>query len=131
MTIRLLATLLLFGALAGCKSVDGVYLPACMAYAGDRFELKDGAVVWDKFTDQIRVDDSGEPIDPFPDYPQTGSYGLDGDVLTIVIEGAGTAERFHLHRDNGRLLLLTAAQQRAWESGGRYDDCVLERTTEQ
>ena len=50
MIMRLFAIILLAGALSACKSLDGVYLPGCPAYAGDRIELDGHSFTWDKFT---------------------------------------------------------------------------------
>lgn len=129
--MRLFAIILLAGALSACKSADGVYLPGCAAYAGDRIELDDGSFTWDKFTDQVKVDDAGNRVDPFPGYPMTGTYRVEAPVVTMVIADTGASETLHLHRVDGRLLLLTAAQQADWESSGRYDDCALTRSNEE
>ena len=131
MNVRPFAIILLAGVLGACNSLDGVYLPGCPAYAGDRIELEDGRFTWDKFTDQVRIDDAGEPIDPFPGFPRTGTYAIDGDVLTMVMADDGTRETFHLQMDDGRLVLLTGAQQEQQQTGGSYDECALTRTTEE
>ena len=131
MTPRLFAIILLAGALSGCKSAEGLYLPGCAAYAGDRIELQDGRFVWDKYTDQVRLDAAGERIDPFPGFPRSGTYAINGDVLTLEVADPRSRETFFLHYDDGRLILLTETQQAEFESGGRYDECVLTRTTEE
>ena len=129
MFIRLTVMLLCSLVLAGCKSVEGVFLPGCAAYAGDRIELRDGDFVWGKFTDQVEVDASGEPIDAFPDYPRRGSYAIDGNAVRMTMD-TNESETLYLHAHDGRALLLTDAQHRAVESGGRYDDCALTRAEE-
>ncbi len=126
MTIRLTTTLLLVCVLAGCKSAEGVYWPGCAAYAGDRIELRNGEVEWDKFTDQVNIDEAGNPVDPFPGYPRRGSYEIDGQVVRMTMED-NASETLYLHVHDGRALLLTDAQHRASEAGGRYDDCALTR----
>jgi len=128
MTKRLFVIILLSGALAACKDVDGVYLPACPAYAGDRIELHAGNFVWAKFTDQVSVDTAGEQINPFPGFPRNGSYQLADNVVTMFMADDGTIVTFYLQADNGRLMLLNEAQQAAWESSGRYEECALTRT---
>ena len=127
MNLRLITTILLVGILAGCKSAEGVYLPGCAAYAGDRIELRNGEVQWDKFTDQVDIDASGNRIEPFPGYPRRGSYRIDGQVVTLTMDN-DVSETLYLHVRDGRALLLTEAQHQALESGGRHDDCALTRT---
>lgn len=131
MNIRLFAIILLAGALSACKNLDGVYLPGCPAYAGDRIELNGGSFTWDKFTDQVSVDAAGERIDPFPDYPREGSYTLDGAELNVLMADGGSDATFYLHHDNGRVLLLTEVQQAEWETSGRHDECALTRSNEE
>lgn len=128
MTRHLLVIILLSGALTACKDIDGVYLPGCAAYAGDRIELHAGDVVWAKFTDEVRVNAAGEQIDPFPGYPRAGTYRLDDNVVTMVMGNGGTNVMFYLHADDGRLLLLTETQEKNWESSGQYEECALTRT---
>ena len=127
MHLRLISALLLVSILAGCKSAEGVYLPGCAAYAGDRIELRNGKFEWTKFTDQVEVDAEGNTIDPFPGYPRLGSYEIDGQVVTLTVDDKA-AETLYLHARDGRALLLTEAQHRALESGSRHDDCALTRT---
>lgn len=126
MFIRLTITLLIGCILAGCKSVEGVYLPACAAYSGDRIELNGGEFNWDKFTDQVEIDEDDERIDSFPGYPRRGSYEIDGNTVRMTANN-NVSETLYLHVHDGRALLLTEAQHRAVESGGRYDDCALTR----
>ena len=126
MVIRLTIALLTGCILAGCKSVEGVYLPGCAAYAGDRVELHDGEFEWDKFTDQVEIDEHGKRIDPFPGFPQRGRYEIDGSAVRMTMNN-NASETLYLHVHDGRALLLTEAQHRAVESGGRYDDCALTR----
>ena len=131
MTTRLFAIILLAGALSGCKGVDGVYLPGCPAYAGDRIELEGGRFTWDKFTDQVKLDADGNPVDPFPGYPRTGNYTIEGDNLTLIMADDGARQAFHLYVDNGRVMLLTDAQQANLQTNGSHDECALTRTTEE
>ena len=127
MEYRLTGLLLLVSVFAGCKAVDGVYLPGCQAYAGDRIELSDGQFVWEKFTDAVRVDEAGNTVDPFPGFPKRGTYQLDGQMLQMKIADENSSETMYLNRHDGRALLLTEAQHALWASSGRLDDCVLTR----
>lgn len=126
MVLRLTIAMLLFGVLAGCKSAEGVYLPGCAAHAGDRIELRNGGFEWDKFTDQVDLDESGKRIDPFPGYPRRGSYEIEGQAVRMMADD-NASETFYLHVRDDRALLLTEAQHQASESGGGYDDCALTR----
>ncbi|NIV17422.1 MAG: hypothetical protein GWN47_03200 [Woeseiaceae bacterium] len=117
---------LLVACLAGCKAVDGTFLPGCAAYAGDRIELRNGSFEWDKFTDAIEVDEDGNPVDAFPDYPKRGNYTIDGTRLILAFEEDGSIETFNIHEHDGMgLQLLTDAQLAAMEKGGPDEDCAL------
>lgn len=113
--------------LAGCTAIDGTYYPGCPGYAGDKVELADGRVTWDRFTDVVRVGPDGRPVDPFPDYPRYGRYEVHGKALSIELEGEEETRRMYIHVDGERLVLLTADQYADWERTGRYDDCALTR----
>ena len=130
MSLRLFVIILMSAALTACKGIDGVYLPGCSAYAGDRIELRDGNFVWAKFTDQVKVDAAGERVDPFPGYPRTGTYQRNDNEVTMLMAEEGTSATFYLQADDRRLLLLTPAQQASWEASGRHDECALTRTTD-
>lgn len=60
----------------GCAAVDGVYEPGCMSHAGDRIVLERGRYSWKKYTDEIRLDESGRRIDPFPGFPVSRSTAV-------------------------------------------------------
>ncbi len=131
MDYRLTALMLTFPALAGCKSVDGEFLPDCVAFAGDRISLSGGEFEWAKFTDEVSVDDDGNVVDAFPGYPRRGTFDIDGRNVRLAFADGGADETMHLHSHGSRILLLTDDQHTAWESSGRYDDCVLARTTDE
>ena len=64
----------------GCVSSEGRYSPDCIAFAGDTIELADGRFEWDKFTDQVRMDDNGKvTIDNRPVH----TYTLSNDIAYI------------------------------------------------
>ena len=114
-------------ALAGCKSIDGIYYPGCPAYAGDKVELADGEVTWDRFTDVVRIGPDGKPIDPFPTYPRHGRYEVEGEALVIELSGEDKSRSMHILVDGDRVMLLTVDQYADWRQTGRYDECVLTR----
>lgn len=111
--------------LASCASHEGVYTPDCIAYAGDRIELKDGRFTWDKFTDEIRVDDEGRKIDRWPDYPVRGSYRREGERVLLAPEKGIELPELYLVQRNGRQYLLTADQYRQHEATGDLANCAL------
>lgn len=127
MTRRLTAFALLPCFLLGCKSIDGTYYPGCTAFEGNKIRLDDGAVIWEKFTDQVAVDSDGNLINAFPGYPKHGTYRLEGRSLHMNFESDDSAETLYTHQHGGEYLLLTAAEFEMWEKTGRYDDCVLTR----
>lgn len=127
MTIRLTAIALLTCLLAGCVSIEGTYYPGCIAYEGSKIRLNDGEFIWEKFTDQVVVDDDGNVINQFPGYPKRGTYRTDGQALQLAMERGESVETMHMHQHDGQYLLLTDAQVAAWGKTGHYDDCVLTR----
>lgn len=130
MKLRTTATFFLVALLSGCASHDGNYAPGCVAYAGNQVELSGGTFVWDRFTDQIRVDSDGQIIDPFPDFPVSGNYTLDGRRMTMIAESGQSMQPMYLHQDGSDYRLLTADEDASWQSSGAFDNCVLTRQYE-
>lgn len=120
--ILLLATL---ASLAACKSDEGVFLPDCIAYAGDSVELRDGRFEWDKFTDEVEVDSAGNVIDQFPEYPRAGTYEVDGKRIVMTGDDGNVLARMHLAQVAGKTYLLTSAEHSAWQSSGETPNCAL------
>ncbi len=111
--------------LAGCAPHEGRYAPDCVAFAGSIVTLEGGGFVWEKFTDEVRVDEQGNTIDPFPGYPLRGTYTLDDTAVLFESASGEQIDRLHLHRRGADHLLLTAAQQQAFERSGSLPDCPL------
>ena len=111
--------------LAACASITGTYTPACIAYEGNTIELSDGRFVWDKFTDEVSVDDAGNVIDPFPGFPVQGSYSIDEDVVRLSTDVGELMAEMYLVRNSGRVHLLTADQFEAWRKDRELDECAL------
>lgn len=111
--------------LAGCANNSGTYEPACVAFEGDTIKLADGKFVLDKFTDQVEVDESGNKTDPFPGYPVSGTYRIEGDVLHMQADSGTALPDRYLVKSEGRNRLLTAEQHDAWKADGTIDDCAL------
>ena len=125
MTHRIPATATLLFLLAGCASHHGNYAPGCTAFAGDTVSLAGDEFVWQRFTDQVKVDANGNVIDANPDYPKRGSYTLDGEMLRLRSESGENMENLYLRRIDGNYRLMTAEQNGTWERTGSYDQCVL------
>jgi hypothetical protein len=111
--------------LAGCASIDGTYTPGCLSHAGNSITLNGGRFVWDKFTDQVLVNDRGEVVDQFPAYPVRGRYSMEGDTLYFDSYTGETLPKMHLRRDGKKPLLLTDEQLKGWPHDKKLTRCAL------
>lgn len=111
--------------LAACASFDGVYSPDCIAFAGDRIELDNGNFVWDKFTDQVRVNEAGEVVDGYPEYPVSGRYEREGERIIFHASTAMELPDRYLVERNRQIYLLTPKQHAAWAATGDIASCAL------
>lgn len=111
--------------LRGCKSIEGNYNPDCAAFAGDSIELHAGRFTWTRFTDEVRVDNAGNKIDPFPDFPKSGTYVVNGDQVELRVDGDETPAIYMLQAHEGRTYLLTATQQKHFTAEGVIERCSL------
>lgn len=111
--------------LCGCSSHEGVYLPDCIAYEGDRIHFADGHYAWDRFTDEILIGDDGEPIDAFPEFPRKGIYRVDGEDVYLMAENGKPIDHMYLHKINKRYYLLTEDQEGARNFSGELAKCML------
>ena len=114
----------------GCANHDGLYRPGCIAYAGNTVELQGDRFVLDRFTDAVRVDDSGNVIDPYPEYPKRGRYSLNGKTLSMTTESGERLDNMHLLQNDGVFVLLTDSEHDAWKNAGSLPDCVLTRNAD-
>ncbi|MDH3613161.1 MAG: hypothetical protein OEU90_01510 [Gammaproteobacteria bacterium] len=121
-----LATIALLAAgLAGCISHDGTYAPSCIAYAGSNITLNDGEFVWEKFTDEVVVNDDGEIVDQFPGYPMRGAYRIDGQIVLMTSAEGESMDNMYLHRHDNHTYLYTARQFEERKSSGKNAECAL------
>ncbi len=111
--------------LAGCSSYDGLYSPACRAYAGDTIKLNEGEFVWEKFTDEVIVDDEGKVENQFPGYPMQGTYRIAGQMVSFKSASGDVLEIMHLRQCNNRHYLLTKEQFEAYTKTGECAECAL------
>ena len=125
MARRFILAILTTGLLIGCVSHEGTYSPDCIAYAGSNISLSDGQFVWEKFTDEVIIDDDGEIVNQFPGYPMRGSYRIERQTVHMESDAEDLAIKMYLHRRDNRQYLLTADQFEAWENTGKHADCAL------
>ena len=113
--------------LAGCKDYEGTYSPGCIAFAGSNVTLAGERFTWDKFTDQVVVDDKGNVVNQFPGYPKRGSFEIKGKTLFLVSDTGESMPNMHVLRLGAESYLLTAQQFESWEKTGQHDVCALMR----
>jgi len=121
----------LFAALclsAGCATDSefaGTYAPSCVAYEGNTILLSGNVFTWDKFTDEVTLDDADNKVDPFPGFPVRGTYTVEDDVLRLTTDVGELAAELYLVRRPGQVYLLTAAEFEAWRQEGVVPNCAL------
>ena len=111
--------------LCACASHEGTYSPGCIAYEGSKVSLSDGQFVWEKFTDSVVVDDTGNVVNQFPAYPLQGSYRIEGHAVYLQAASGESLVTMYLQQRDGRHYLLTAEQFEAWEETGHNAACAL------
>ena len=122
---RIAATLALTCLAAGCASIEGSYTPDCIAFSGNDIRLDRGRFVWDKFTDQVLVNDAGEVIDQYPEYPMRGRYRLEGQTIHFDSYTGEPLPSMLLRREGDRTYLLTDSQHEAWLNANQRPRCPL------
>ncbi len=129
--MRTLRSLLLVAllVLTACRSVDepieGSFVPACTAFAGDRMTLREGKYSWNKFTDVRRLGPNGEPVDPYPDFPKVGDFEVDDNAVRLLEADGAVLGTWYLHMRDDQFLLLNQDQQDAWSADGSFPNCPL------
>lgn len=115
-------------AATGCATdsdFNGTYTPSCVAYEGNTIVLSDGAFTWDKFTDEVMVDEDGNRLDLFPGFPVRGTYSIADDVVSLTTSVGELAAELYLVRRPGQVYLLTADEFAAWQQQGTVPNCAL------
>jgi hypothetical protein len=105
-----------------------MYEPACIAYQGDKIELRDGRFTWQRYTDERTVDKAGNVVDPFPGFPKTGSYRVAAGRLELVTDDNARLDDWFIVERAGQRYLLNAQQHKAFLEGGEPPKCALEFT---
>jgi hypothetical protein len=122
------ALLLLLAFTAGCAAdtnVAGTYQPSCIAFEGNTIELSEGRFTWDKFTDEVRIDEDGNKVDPFPGFPVRGTYVVEDDVVRLTTDVGELAGEMHLVRRPDQVYLLTSEEFGSWQRDGEVPTCAL------
>ncbi len=128
MTFFRTALILLTLLIAACANHEGLYEPACIAYEGDRIELKDGRFEWQRFTDERTVDEAGKVLNPFPGFPRLGTYREKAGRLTLVTDKDVRLDDWFVVVRGEQHYLLTTRQHNAFLESGELPDCVLRLT---
>ncbi len=106
-------------------SIQAIFAPGCIAFEGDRVEFDGERFIWDRFTDQIMIGPDGEPVDPFPAFPKTGAYRLQGDRVEFAPDDGSRIDNRYLDLSGEMPRLLTAGEFAALEAGESLPACVL------
>lgn len=115
--------------LAACANQEGIYEPACTAYEGDRLELRHGRFEWLRFTDERRVDEDGNSVVLFPEFPRSGTYKeSDGRLMLLGDDKVRLDDWFIVYSAQQRFL-LTAKQHDAFLDSGKLPECALSLRT--
>ena len=125
--LKLIPVLALLGA---CSSIDGLYAPACVAYEGDEIQLLEGRFTWRRFTDERKVDEQGQPVDPFPGYPKQGSYEYRDPVVILSPDSDPENAGFFLLEEKRGVFLLTGAEKQRYDIDGQIPECALQRSSD-
>lgn len=114
--------------LAGCATdtnIAGTYAPSCIAFEGDTIVLSANRFTWDKFTDEVSVDNAGNKVDPFPGFPVRGTYTVEDDIVSLVTNVGELAAELYIVNRPGQVYLLTGAEFDAWQNDGTVPNCAL------
>jgi hypothetical protein len=123
------ALILLTLLLAACASHEGLYEPACIAYEGDRIELKDGRFEWHRFTDERVVDNDGTIVNSFPDFPKSGTFRIASGRLEFVTDKDMRLDDWFVVVRAKQHYLLTASQHATFLKSDKLPDCALRLTS--
>ena len=125
MTRQFALVFLACSSIAACGSLEGTFEPACMAFEGDRVVFAGGRFEWHRFTDERRIDDSGNVIDPFPGYPLTGRYKMRKSVVEFVVAEGTRPDNMVLFETETDVYLLSVEQNAAAIAGEGLPTCPL------
>ena len=108
---------------AACAGYEGIYEPSCIAFEGDRMELRAGRFSWHRFTDQQTVNSEGNIEKPFPGFPKTGTYRVEAGRLRLTTEDGVRLEEWFIVKRAGQSYLLTGKQHEALVESNYLPEC--------
>jgi hypothetical protein len=108
-----------------CTSRDRLYEPSCIAYEGDTVVLRDSRFEWRKFTDQIPIGADREPVDPFPDYPKSGTYRQENGRVEFKPDDGSQFDDYFMVDFLGAHYLLTEEQHQKFVVDRELQTCAL------
>ena len=114
--------------ITACANHEGLYEPGCIAYAGDRIELKGGRFEWHRFTDERIVDKDGTVVNSFPDFPKSGTYRIASGRLELVTDKDLRLQDWFVVERDKQHYLLTSGQHETFLQSGKLPDCALRLT---
>jgi len=128
MSLNKLALFCSLAIVAGCAAdtnIAGTYQPSCVAFEGNTIVLAEKKFTWDKFTDEVIVDNDRNKVDPFPGFPVRGTYVVEDDIVRLTTDVGELAARLYLVRRPGQVYLLTADEFESWQKNGEVPKCAL------
>jgi len=125
MHARIFITALMAIFMSSCKPYERVYSPDCVAFEGDKIVLSEERFLWEKFTDQVFVNDDGEIVNAFPGYPMEGTFRIDGQAVQLRTDTGESVQTMVFHDRNKQQYLLTAEQFAELELSGTFPECAL------
>ncbi len=128
MTIFRTALIALALLLIACANHEGLYEPECIAYEGDRIELKDGRFEWRRFTDERFVDKDGTSVNSFPGFPKSGTYRIASGRLELVTDKNERLDDWFVVVRAEQHYLLTTSQHDTFLESEKLPDCALRLT---
>ena len=118
-------TLVAVSLISACSEAEMRFEPGCIVFEGDVISIQGSRFEWAKFTDQRRLGDDGQPVDPFPGFPKTGTVDRDGNRLTLKSDFGDQEVDWIAVEYDDRLRLLTTSEYAALERGETLSACAL------
>lgn len=73
----------------------------------------------------MRIDEDGNRVDPYPEYPRKGRVESSGSTLRFVGDDGELIGEFIGYRVDGQRFLLTEQEHSAVRAGESVPDCAL------
>lgn len=127
MPIKLLRIVLIIAIPAACSNIDGLYVPACIAFEGDEIELSGGRYEWRHFTDEVQIPERRDPTQSVPEYPKAGHYEYEAPTLQFFSDEGLLIASFYQQDDADGKYLLTSEENGEFRESGDVPECALRR----